>query len=189
MNAGVFDRLFDALLEDLEAKKLVLRRGTLVDATIVQAARKQRKKEEAGDENTSETPRQMAQRDCDATATKKGKIFYYGYKGHIGVDQGSGIIRKNGLPQRVCMIPRNLTTWWVGTSGRFFPTRHMRMTNGSVNSGRMVSSTAFWTRPKGIIRFPESRKRTTCKKAEYEVQWSDRSRTSSACMGMYVRAM
>jgi IS5 family transposase len=94
VKTGILDRMFDMLLADLEEKKLVLRRGTLVDATIVQAARKQRKEEEAGDENTSETPRQMAQRDCDATTTKKGKTFYYGYKGHIGMDEGSGIIRK-----------------------------------------------------------------------------------------------
>ena len=92
VNAGLFDRLFEAVVADLEAEGLVLRRGTLVDATIVHAARKKRKRGEPDEEPTA-TPREESQHDHDATGTKKGKTFYYGYKGHIGVDQGSDIIR------------------------------------------------------------------------------------------------
>jgi IS5 family transposase len=84
---GVFNRRTkksrtDALLE----KGLVLRRGTIVDATLVKAARKKHKT----DDDAPKSP----QRDSDATATKRGKKGYFGYKGHIGVDQGSGIIRR-----------------------------------------------------------------------------------------------
>jgi len=91
-NSGLFNRLFEAVVADLEAEGMVLRRGTLVDATIVHAARKQRKRNEP-DEELPATPREESQHDHDATVTKKGKTFYYGYKGHIGVDQGSDIIR------------------------------------------------------------------------------------------------
>jgi len=90
-NTGLYDRLFEAVVADLDAEGMVLRRGTLVDATIVHAARKQRRSEP--DEGTPAAPREESQHDHDATVTKKGKTFYYGYKGHIGVDQGSDIIR------------------------------------------------------------------------------------------------
>ena len=84
---GVFNRRTkksrtDALLE----KGLVLRRGTIVDATLVKAARKKHKT----DDDAPKSPQQ----DSAATATKHGKKGYFGYKGHIGVDQGSGIIRR-----------------------------------------------------------------------------------------------
>jgi len=53
---------------------------------LVKAARKKSKT----DDDAPKSP----QRDSDATATKRGKKGYFGYKGHIGVDQGSGIIRR-----------------------------------------------------------------------------------------------
>jgi IS5 family transposase len=102
----VYDSLFDEILAGLDERGFVLRRGTIVDATIVQAARRQRKiipdtsapSEElpprGDDPSTSDSPRKQAQRNRDATSTKKGKKYYYGYKGHIGTDQGSNIIRR-----------------------------------------------------------------------------------------------
>ena len=86
VKAAMLDRMFDEMLRQIEQKGLILRKGTIVDATLVQAARKKRK---SGDD-APESP----QKDTDATATKKGKKGYFGYKGHIGVDQGSGIIRR-----------------------------------------------------------------------------------------------
>lgn len=87
----LFDRIFEEVLRQLEKKKLILRRGTIVDATIVQSARRLKKKDEPAEE---QSPRQRAQKDHDASSTKKGKKWYYGFKGHIGEDQGSTIIRK-----------------------------------------------------------------------------------------------
>ena len=90
----IYDRIFEEVLRQLEEKKLILRRGTMVDATIVQSARRLKKKDEPTEE---QSPRQRAQQDRDASSTKKGKKWYYGFKGHIGVDQGSNIIRKKRL--------------------------------------------------------------------------------------------
>lgn len=90
VKAKLFDKLFELIVDDLEQRGLILRRGTLIDATIVQASRKSRKQ----NKDKEPTPRSKAQKDKDATHTKKGKKSYYGYKGHIGVDVGSGIIRK-----------------------------------------------------------------------------------------------
>lgn len=87
----LFDRIFEEVLRQLEEKKLILRRGTIVDATIVQSARRLKRK---GEESEKQSPRQRAQKDLDASSTKKGKKWYYGFKGHIGQDEGSNIIRK-----------------------------------------------------------------------------------------------
>ena len=87
---NMFDRIFEEILKQLEEKKLILRRGTMVDATIVQSARRLRKTESDEGQSSSKT----SQQDRDATRTKKGKKWYYGFKGHMGVDQGSNIIRK-----------------------------------------------------------------------------------------------
>jgi IS5 family transposase len=86
IKAGLLDTIFAEVLRQIDEKGLVLRRGTIVDATLVKAARKKRKL----DNDAPKSP----QRDSDATATKRGKKGYFGYKGHIGVDQGSGIIRR-----------------------------------------------------------------------------------------------
>ena len=86
IHAGLLDGIFSGILKQIDSKGLILRKGTIVDATLVQAARKKRR----GGNDTLKNP----QLDTDATATKRGKKGYYGYKGHIGVDQGSGIIRR-----------------------------------------------------------------------------------------------
>jgi transposase, IS5 family len=86
IKAGILETIFAEVLRQIDEKGLILRRGTIVDATIVQAARKKR---ETGD-NAPKSPQQ----DGDAAATKKGKKGYFGYKGHIGVDHGSDIIRR-----------------------------------------------------------------------------------------------
>ena len=73
----------------LEERGLIPKRGTIVDATIVQSARKAKKKKE-----TKEKVKSSSQQDKDSRFTKKGKKTYYSYKGHIGIDEGIDIIRK-----------------------------------------------------------------------------------------------
>jgi len=94
IKANLLDEIFNSFLKALDEKNVIIRKGTLIDATLVQAARKPKKKHDKQDNITNKTARQRAQQDHDATGTKKGKKQYYGYKGHIGVDQGSNIIRK-----------------------------------------------------------------------------------------------
>lgn len=94
INHKLYDQLFDTILEQLESKNLILKKGTLIDATIVQSARRPNKKKMDTPENKEE---RSPQRDYDASHTQKGKKTYYGYKGHIGVDQGTNIIRKKAF--------------------------------------------------------------------------------------------
>ena len=90
----LYDQLFNTILEQLESKNLILKKGTLIDATIVQSARRPNKKKTDTPENKEE---RSSQKDYDASHTQKGKKTYYGYKGHIGVDQGTNIIRRKAF--------------------------------------------------------------------------------------------
>jgi len=83
----MYDQFFDTIIEQLESKNLILKKGTLIDATIVQSSRRPTKKNE----------KRSCQKDQDASHVQKGKKTYYGYKGHIGVDQGTNIIRKKSF--------------------------------------------------------------------------------------------
>jgi IS5 family transposase len=83
---GLLAGLFAELDRQLDAAGLILRKGTLLDATII--------------ETTATRPplgsdRSKAQ-DPDARfVMKKGHSrSFYGYKAHVAVDQGSGIVRK-----------------------------------------------------------------------------------------------
>jgi IS5 family transposase len=94
VKANLLDTLFETILHELESRNLIVRKGTLIDATLIQAARKPKKRKE---DHKEEDDKSLRQQDKDATHTKKGKKRYYGYKGHIGVDQRSGIIRKKAF--------------------------------------------------------------------------------------------
>src|SRR5689334_19011118 len=67
----------------LDARGLVLRRGTLIDATILEAA----VRPPGGDAG------EVAERDPQAGWTRKNGRSRYGYEAHVAVDEGSGIVR------------------------------------------------------------------------------------------------
>jgi IS5 family transposase len=62
----------------LGAKGLLLRTGTVVDATLIAAP--------------SSTKNADGQRDPEMRQTKKGNQWYFGMKAHIGVDAQSGLV-------------------------------------------------------------------------------------------------
>jgi IS5 family transposase len=76
--------LFDELDRQLERAGLVLKQGAMLDATLIEAA-------------TSRPPhgQEDQAKDPDAAfAKRQGKPgSAYGYKAHVGVDQGSGLVR------------------------------------------------------------------------------------------------
>jgi len=79
---GLFDKLFAELDKQLDGAGVMLKRGTMLDATVIEAV--------------SRPPREGAEpTDPDARFTKRqGKPgSSYGYKAHVGVDEGSGLIR------------------------------------------------------------------------------------------------
>lgn len=92
--AGLAARLLEELNRQLDAKGFILRSGTLIDATIVQA--------QARAPGLDAAPGAKSPADPHADWTRKGGRSYFGYKAHLAVDQGSGLIRKGILtPARV----------------------------------------------------------------------------------------
>lgn len=87
---GVMDKLFELIVGEIEKKGLLVKKGTLVDATIIKSSTKPLSKEKRAKLKDKPSP----QIDTDAHSTMKGGKKHFGYKGHIGVDAESGIIRK-----------------------------------------------------------------------------------------------
>jgi IS5 family transposase len=87
VKAGVLQAAFVEVNRQLDAKGLVVRKGTLVDATIVGAASRR------PDADASSKPPRL-KREPAASFTRKGGKSYFGYRLHVGVDQGSGLIRR-----------------------------------------------------------------------------------------------
>ena len=86
---GLAPRLFAELNRQLEAQALVLKQGALLDATLVEA-QVRRPGRMAG-------PGAGSERDPDASWTRKGARAHFGYQAHLGVDQGSGLVRRAEL--------------------------------------------------------------------------------------------
>lgn len=84
---GIHERLFNELNRQLEERGLVIKKGTLVDATVIEAAPKKPKYNEDGSAGSSE-------QDPEANWTKKGGKYLFGYKAHVGVDQESEFVRR-----------------------------------------------------------------------------------------------
>ena len=80
---GLYEGLFAKVTRQLEARGCMVKTGTLVDATIIEArARPPRHKDG-----------EVSAVDPDAGFTKKHGQTYFGYKLHVGVDAGSELIR------------------------------------------------------------------------------------------------
>lgn len=118
---GLAERVFEEVARQIGAKGLLVKHGTMIDATFVEAAvrRPKRPKDEPLDAISEPVEAAQAEQaaagpeagkperpasklvgsphDPEATWAKKGGKRYFGYKGHLGVDQGSRIIRKARL--------------------------------------------------------------------------------------------
>ncbi len=90
---GLMDKLFDLILSFIESKGLLLKKGTCVDASIIESTTRPLSKQ--GREELTKTP--SSQIDTDADSTQKRGKKYFGYKAHIGTDVDSKIIRKRSF--------------------------------------------------------------------------------------------
>jgi IS5 family transposase len=70
--------LFNAINADLAARGLLLREGTLVDATLLAAP--------------PSTKNKARKRDPEMHQTRKGNQWYFGLKAHIGADRDSKLV-------------------------------------------------------------------------------------------------
>ena len=72
------ETIFATIKAHLASQGLMLREGTIVDATIIAAP--------------SSTKNAKGERDAEMHQTKKGKQWHFGMKAHIGVDVASGLV-------------------------------------------------------------------------------------------------
>lgn len=75
---GMQERLFAQVVEQLKVRGLLLKKGTIVDSTLISAP--------------SSTKNAKKGRDPEAHSVKKGNNWYFGYKAHIGVDKDTGLV-------------------------------------------------------------------------------------------------
>ncbi|GAA0490326.1 IS5 family transposase [Pigmentiphaga daeguensis] len=73
-------KLFAEVNALLEERGLLMREGTIVDATLIAAA--------------PSTKNRAKERDQEMHQTKKGNQWYFGMKAHIGVDAASGLVHR-----------------------------------------------------------------------------------------------
>ncbi len=74
----IASEFFDLINKQLEKQGLMMKKGTIVDATII--------------ESPSSTKNQDGKRDQEMSSTKKNGKWYFGMKTHIGTDMESGLI-------------------------------------------------------------------------------------------------
>jgi IS5 family transposase len=91
---GLAESLFAAIERQLDARGLMLKQGTLVDASLVTSAARRPRMDEP----------QASPTDPDARfgTSNERRRFVFGYKVHVAVDQGSGLVRA------IAMTPANV---------------------------------------------------------------------------------
>jgi len=83
--------LFETVKVHLQEAGLLLRRGTIVDATIVAAP--------------SSTKNSTGERDPEMHQTKKGNQWFFGMKAHVGTDAESGLVHSViGTPANIADV-------------------------------------------------------------------------------------
>ena len=75
---GLQQTIFETVVDLLLKRGLLLKKGTIVDSTFIEAP--------------SSTKNKEKKRDPEAHSTKKGNTWHFGYKMHIGVDRDSGLV-------------------------------------------------------------------------------------------------
>ena len=99
--AGVMEELFNSFSFQLEQQGIISHKGTIVDATFVEAPRQRNTRDEnrqikegkiPEDWEKPENVNKVRQKDTDARWTIKNKERHFGYKDHVKVDAESKLI-------------------------------------------------------------------------------------------------
>ena len=85
------EKLFEELECQLDKRGLMLKEGTLMDATLVEAQVRRPPLSEGRGAKSGRDP------DADWTYSGRGSRTHFGYKAHVGVDAGTGLVRKAEL--------------------------------------------------------------------------------------------
>jgi IS5 family transposase len=85
IGCNLHEQLLELLNSQLEARGYIVKRTTLVDATIVESSRKRPDPEAVADGSAP---------DAEASYTRKNDRSYYGYKAHMSTDGEHQLIRR-----------------------------------------------------------------------------------------------
>lgn len=103
---GLQEKLFRQAVELLQRRGLILKKGTIVDSTIIAAP--------------SSTKNQGKQRDPDAHQMKKGNTWHFGYKAHVGVDKDTGLVHTVEVTGANTYLLAMVSAYWVTIIVLFF---------------------------------------------------------------------
>ena len=117
------ERIFEMTRGYLSEKGLLVREGTIVDATIINAP--------ASTKNASRT------RDPEMKQTKKGNQWYFGMKAHVGTDTRRGVVHSIVVTNAAVHDSQVMEKLLHGEEGLFTWTRPMptKARANNLNSG------------------------------------------------------
>ena len=101
MEKRLLQSLLDEINRQMEKQGKLVKKGVAVDASIISSAARPRKQVDIEtvvrdrEEESCQSQTKVSvsySHDRDAAWTKKGKGYYYGYKGHMSVDVDAGLI-------------------------------------------------------------------------------------------------
>jgi IS5 family transposase len=98
---GLADRVFAEVNRQLDARGMVIKAGTIIDATAIDAAAAEPPKQKGGGRSAVDPDARWVKNQTTGSAR-------FGYKLHAAVDQGTGIIRK------ACITPANVPEVEIG---------------------------------------------------------------------------
>lgn len=87
---GIQQELFTQVVELLMQRGLILKRGTIVDSTFIEAP--------------SSTKNEKKERDPQAHSAKKGNTWHFGYKAHVDVDMTRSQSRRRACSTRTARM-------------------------------------------------------------------------------------
>ena len=99
--SGVIEKIFEIFTQQLSCQGLLVREGSIVDASFVEVPRQRNNKEENIEIKEGsipnrfiENPNVLCHKDIEARWTKKNDKNYYGYKNHIKISIRSKFIEE-----------------------------------------------------------------------------------------------
>lgn len=84
---GLLEKVFEEITQQLEGKGQIIKKGTIVDATLIDSVARKPDQNEDGTAGKSDF-------DKEAEWVCKGSKRYFGYKVHAAVDADTGVIRR-----------------------------------------------------------------------------------------------
>ncbi len=97
MKTGLYEKLFREINRQLDKRELIVKKGVIIDATVIESARRPRKTVETAPEDRKEEETEPDVNieysdDSDAKWISKGGKAVYGYKAHVMVDSKDGFV-------------------------------------------------------------------------------------------------